>query len=186
MACAGYVPQTAQDGRASRPPQASGPRRPRCFQPVPEFMADYTTTSTSYPYRPDAQSVHEKIETEELVNMISEANDPILSAVQENMVKVAADTGVCAHCIGPDDLLDGMIVKQVPERNFAGPDGNGIEHVGEAGVRFQQTQGNHVNLTSRVFEVTPGPTLRAPDLRQGAGYALHQGYGPRGAEGSLR
>ena len=86
--------------------------------------------------------------------MISEANEPILSAVQEKKIKVAADTGACAHCIGPDDLPDGMMVKQVPKRNFAGPDGTGIEHFGEADMRLQQTQGNHANLTSQVLGVT--------------------------------
>ena len=89
------------------------------------------------------------------MNMISEIDSPILSASQdEKKIKVAADTGACAHCIGPDDLPDGMMVAQCPQRNFCGPDGKPIEHFGEATMRLQQPGGGHVNLTSQVLGVT--------------------------------
>ena len=86
--------------------------------------------------------------------MISEAVSPILSAVEEKKIKVAADTGACAHCIGPDDLPDGMPVEQCPQRNFCGPDGKAIQHFGEAKMRLQQPNGGHVSVTSQVLGVS--------------------------------
>ena len=87
--------------------------------------------------------------------MIPEIDSLILSASQdEKKIRVAADTGACAHCIGPDDLPDGMMVAQCPQRNFWGPDGKPIGHFGEATMRLQQPGGGHVNLTSQVLGVT--------------------------------
>ena len=86
--------------------------------------------------------------------MISEPSAPILATVDEKKIKVAADTGACAHCLGPDDLPDGMMVEQCPQRNFCGPDGKPIEHFGEAKMRLMQPNGNHVSVTSQVLGVT--------------------------------
>jgi len=86
--------------------------------------------------------------------MISGIDSPILSAVDEKKIRVAADTGACAHCVGPDDLPDGMMVDQCPERNFCGPDGKAIKHFGEATMRLQQPGGGHVKLTSQVLGVS--------------------------------
>ena len=86
--------------------------------------------------------------------MISEPSPPVLAAVMEKKIKVAADTGACAHCLGPDDLPDGMMVRQCAQRNFCGPDGKSIEHFGEADMRLEQPSGNNVALTSQVLAVT--------------------------------
>ena len=86
--------------------------------------------------------------------MISEPFQPVLAAVMEKKIKVAADTGACAHCLGPDDLPDGMMVRQCAQRNFCGPDGKPIEHFGEADMRLEQPSGNNVALTSQVLAVT--------------------------------
>ena len=89
-----------------------------------------------------------------VINMISEPTAPILATVDEKKIKVAADTGACAHCLGPGDLPDGMMVEQCPQRNFCGPDGKPIEHFGEAKMRLMQPNGNHVSVTSQVLGVT--------------------------------
>jgi len=89
------------------------------------------------------------------MNMISEVSSPILSTGETmKKIKVAADTGACSHCLGPDDLPDGMMVQECPERNFCGPDGKRIEHSGEAKMRLLQPNGGHVSMTSQVLAVT--------------------------------
>ena len=62
-------------------------------------------------------------DADEVINMISETSDHIPSTVDEKKIKAAADTGACAHCLGPDDLPDGMMVEQCAQRNFCGPCG---------------------------------------------------------------
>ena len=66
-------------------------------------------------------------------------------------IKVSAYTGACAHCLGPDDLPDGMMVGQCAQRNICGPDGKPIEDFGEAKMRLMQPGGNHVAITLQVL-----------------------------------
>ena len=86
------------------------------------------------------------------INLFYEA--PILAAVEVKKIKVAADTGACAHCTGPGDLPGDIVVKQVEHRNFVGPSGQGIDHFGEAAVRLEQSDGSHVLLDTQVMGVT--------------------------------
>jgi hypothetical protein len=89
---------------------------------------------------------------EETVNLFYEA--PILSAEEVKKIRVAADTGACAHCAGPGDLPGDTVVEQVEKRNFVGPNGQPIEHFGEAAVRLQQADGGHVSMRTQVMGVT--------------------------------
>ena len=86
--------------------------------------------------------------------MTSETSVPTFDVASEKRIKVAADTGACAHCIGPDDIPEGMEVDECERRNFCGPDGKPIQHFGEAKMRLQQPCGNHVTTTSQVLAVT--------------------------------
>ena len=86
--------------------------------------------------------------------MISETSVPIFNVASQKRIKVAADTCACAHCIGPDDLPDGMEVIECERRNFCGPDGKPIEHFGEANMGLEQPGGGHVTATSQVLAVT--------------------------------
>ena len=119
-----------------------------------KLMADFGTTSTTCTTSSCLCCSTPPTIQQEPVNMISEIDSPILSTVDEKKIRVAADTGACAHCIGPDDLPDGMMVDQCPQRNFCGPDGKPIEHFGEATMRLQQPGGGHVKLTSQVLGVS--------------------------------
>ena len=88
----------------------------------------------------------------EPMNLFYEA--PILSAEEVKKIRVAADTGACAHCAGPGDLPGDTVVEQVEKRNFVGPNGQPIEHFGEAAVRLQQADGGHVSMRTQVMGVT--------------------------------
>ena len=90
--------------------------------------------------------------TSEAVNLFYEA--PILAAVEVKKIKVAADTGACAHCTGPDDLPHDVVVEQVEQRNFVGPNGQAIDHFGEAAIRLEQADGSHVSMRTQVMGVT--------------------------------
>jgi hypothetical protein len=115
--------------------------------------------------------------------MTSEAPAPIPSTADEKKTKVSSDTGACAHCLGPDDLPDGMMVEQCPQRNFCGPDGKPIEHFGEAKMTLMQPDGNHVAITSQVLAVTRAlrsvpamcDTRRDMLFTQDMGYAVPAG-----------
>ena len=89
---------------------------------------------------------------DEPVNLFYEA--PILSAEEVKKIRVAADTGACAHCAGPKNLPGDTVVEQVEQRNFVGPNGQPIEHFGEAAVRLQQADGGHVPMRTQVMGVT--------------------------------
>ena len=88
----------------------------------------------------------------EAVNMFYEA--PVLAAVEVKRIRPAADTGACAHCAGPGDLPDDVVVRQVETRNFVGPNGQPIDHFGEAIVRLEQPDGSHVSMNTQVMGVT--------------------------------
>ena len=90
--------------------------------------------------------------TSEAVNLFYEA--PILAAVEVKKIRVAADTGACAHCTGPDDLPHDVVVEQVEQRNFVGPNGQAIDHFGEAAIRLEQADGSHVSMRTQVMGVT--------------------------------
>ena len=79
---------------------------------------------------------------------------PILAAVEVKKIRVAADTGACAHCAGPGDLPDNVAVKVVETRNSVGPNGKPIDHFGEAAVRLEQPDGSHVSMNTQVMGVT--------------------------------
>ena len=78
----------------------------------------------------------------------------ILAAMEVKKIRVAADTGACAHCAGPGDPPGDTVVEQVEKRNFVGPNGQPIEHFGEAAVRLQQADGGHVSMRTQVMGVT--------------------------------
>lgn len=121
------------------------------------------------------------------MNMISEIDSHILNASQdEKKIKVAADTGACAHCIGPDDLPDGMMVAQCPQRNFCGPDGKPIEHFRGGDHEVAATRRRACELDFTGARSHTGSALRVRNLRQESGYAVHPGHGLRGAEGRFR
>ena len=93
-----------------------------------------------------------EVADQEPVNLFYEA--PILSTEEVKKIRVAADTGACAHCAGPGDLPGDTVVEQVEKRNFVGPNGQAIEHFGEAAVRLQQADGGHVSMRTQVMGVT--------------------------------
>jgi len=79
---------------------------------------------------------------------------PVLAAVEVKKIRVAADTGACAHCVGPRDLPGNVAVEQVETRNFVRPNGQAIEHFGESAVRLEQPDGSHVSMRTQVMGVT--------------------------------
>jgi hypothetical protein len=79
---------------------------------------------------------------------------PVLAATEVKKIRVAADTGACAHCTGPDDLPHGCKIDEVEQRNFVGPNGQAIDHFGEAAIRLEQPNGSHVSMRTQVMGVT--------------------------------
>ena len=89
--------------------------------------------------------------------MVEEIDPPqelIIAAVdQQKKIKIAADTGCCAHAIGPKHLPDSVKVVQREERHFSDAQGGGIEHYGESQVRLEQKDGSHISNTFQVLDV---------------------------------
>ena len=79
---------------------------------------------------------------------------PVLAAVEVKKIRVAADTGACAHCTGPEDVPRGVNIEEVEQRNCVGPDGQAIDHFGEAAIRLGQPNGSHVPMRTQVVGVT--------------------------------
>ncbi len=102
---------------------------------------------------------YERIEIvrDEPVGVVEEINPPqelIIAAVdQQKKIKIAADTGCCAHAIGPKHLPDSVKVVQREERHFSDAQGGGIEHYGESQVRLEQKDGSHISNTFQVLDV---------------------------------
>ena len=86
--------------------------------------------------------------------MICETGGQILATTEEKRIRPAADTGACAHCTGPDDLPDNVIVVPADDpRSFVGPNGKGIDHYGEANITLGQPSGNNVGMKIQVMDI---------------------------------
>ena len=71
----------------------------------------------------------------------------------EYEVDIAADSGACAHVIGPGDLPGRVRIKNVVKRRFHGANNSPIEHFGEAVVQLVQEDGTVATSTVQVAEV---------------------------------
>ena len=97
----------------------------------------------------DAEGIDDQV-----INVIEEiAPAPILAAVEQKKINIAADTGCVAHAIGPKHLPDSVRVVQREERLFSDAQGGGIEHYGESKVRLEQKDGSHISNTFQVLDV---------------------------------
>ncbi len=88
-----------------------------------------------------------------VIEEIAPAPAPILAAVEQRRIKIAADTGCVAHAIGPKHLPDSVKVVQCDERHFSDAQGGCIEHYGESKVRLEQKDGSHISNTFQVLDV---------------------------------
>ncbi len=82
--------------------------------------------------------------------------DELMDLEEEVEVHVAADTGSCAHVVGPKDLPGSIGVKPPASgrvRNFVGAGGDGIKNHGEAVVQLVLEDGTVVNSTVQVADV---------------------------------
>ncbi len=82
--------------------------------------------------------------------------DGLMDLEEEVEVHVAADTGSCAHVVGPKDIPGSIAVKPPASgrvRNFVGAGGDGIKNHGEAVVQLVLEDGTVVNSTVQVADV---------------------------------
>ena len=82
--------------------------------------------------------------------------DELMDLEEEVEVHVAADTGSCAHVVGPKDIPGSIAVKPPASgrvRNFVGAGGDGIKNHGEAVVQLVLEDGTVVNSTVQVADV---------------------------------
>jgi hypothetical protein len=72
---------------------------------------------------------------------------------EEIEVDVAADSGACAHVVGPDDIPGSIKIKKVVKRRFHGANNSPIEHHGEAVIQLIQEDGTVATSTVQVAGV---------------------------------
>ena len=88
-----------------------------------------------------------------VITELIDLQDEVFAATEHVKIKVAADSGVAAHCAHPRDLPDTVKVDQNNIRNFIAADGQPITHFGNAKVRLQQENGKHTGNTFQVMNV---------------------------------
>ena len=92
------------------------------------------------------------------VNVIDEeSSEQILAATEgdnTHKIFVTLDSGAVAHCASPRDLPGTIVVDKTTEsRRFVGANGETITHWGNAKVRLQQSNGNHMCNIFQVMDV---------------------------------
>ena len=93
-------------------------------------------------------------EGKDTVGLFEELNDEINGVDDEEVeADVAADSGACAHVVGPNDLPGNVKIRKVVKRRFHGANNSSIEHYGEAVVQLVQEDGTVATSTVQVAEV---------------------------------
>jgi hypothetical protein len=88
------------------------------------------------------------------VALFEELEDEVYGIEEDEIeVDVAADSGACAHVIGPGDLPRRCPIKKVVKRRFHGANNSPIEHLGEAVIQLIQEDGTVATSTVQVAEV---------------------------------
>ena len=92
--------------------------------------------------------------TQDTVGLFEEPNDES-NGIDDGEVEagVAADSGACAHVVGPNDIPGNVKTRQVIKRRFHGANNSSIEHCGEAVVQLVQGDGTVATSTVHVAEV---------------------------------
>jgi len=88
------------------------------------------------------------------VGLFEEISEEINGLEDEEVeIDVAADSGACAHVVGPEDLPANVRIRNVVKRRFHGANNSPIEHHGEAVVQLVQEDGTVATSTVQVAGV---------------------------------